>query len=665
MNQMDNYRNLTFSETDTLKHNGCSCEDWSRVKVKDGFNPDCCKNVIFSGDITLGVYNEEVIDESGVKIPGGILNARLHNCSIGSNVIINNIGDYIANYVIEDKVIIRNCGRIHTEGITSFGNGTPVAVLNESGGRSVRIWDMLSAHEAYIIALYRHRTKTVNNIEKLVDDYTASCSSGTGTIGYNSTILNCNRIRNVKFLPFSHADGALTLNEGSVNSCEADPVFIGHGVIMDHFIVCSGSTVTESTLVDKCFIGQGCVLAKQFSAENSLFFANCAGYLGEACSVFAGPYTVTHHKSTLLIAGLYSFMNAGSGTNQSNHMYKLGPVHQGIVERGSKTSSGSYLLWPAHIGPFTFVMGHHYKNLDSSSLPFSYLLESNNESLLLPGINLRSVGTIRDAQKWPLRDRRKDPVMLDQINFNMLSPYTISKMIEGRNILKKLKAANSKGDTSYIFNGMKISGVSLNRGIELYQAGINKFLGNTIIRRLGKAEFRTIIELRAILEPVKTAGKGEWVDLAGLLAPKSEVYTFLERVESGVINSIERLSDSFLMLHDSYYEYEWSWSCETLAAETGITVNKITAEDIIGIIRKWQQSVTDLDNLLYEDAGKEFARLSMTGYGIDGGESDKKLDFEQVRGEFESNSVVLSIQEHMKQKRALADELIARLKKIS
>ena len=49
---------------------------------------------------------------------------RLHNCTIGSNVIINNIGDYIANYNIEDNVVIKNCGKIHTEGISSFGNGT-------------------------------------------------------------------------------------------------------------------------------------------------------------------------------------------------------------------------------------------------------------------------------------------------------------------------------------------------------------------------------------------------------------------------------------------------------------------------------------------------------------------------------------------------------------
>ncbi|MCX6255781.1 MAG: DUF4954 family protein [Bacteroidia bacterium] len=658
------YRDITGPEIEVLKLNGCSCDDWKRVRVKEGFDPSRCSNVIFSGDITLGVFNEPFIDESGVSIPGGILNARLHNCTIGSNVIINNIGDYIANYHIEDKVVIKNCGKIHTEGISSFGNGTTIAVLNETGGRAVKMWDRLSAHEAYIKALYRHRSKAIDIIEKMVDDYSSTHSSGTGTIGHNTRIFNCSNIRNVSFGPFSHVEGSMTLNEGTVNSCEADPVFIGPGVIMEHFIVCSGSIVTESTLIDKCFIGQGCVLAKHYSAENSLFFANCGGYHGEACSIFAGPYTVTHHKSTLLIAGIFSFMNAGSGSNQSNHMYKLGPIHQGIMERGSKTTSDSYLLWPARIGPFTLVIGRHYKNLDTSSLPFSYLIESNNDSVLVPGINLRSVGTIRDAQKWPLRDRRKDPLKIDQVNFNLLSPYTIRKMIDGREILQKLKSESAKETSSYTYDNMQIKGASLERGIELYQTGINKFLGNSLIKRLERTEFTTNEELRKRLAPERQQGKGEWVDLAGLIAPKKEVDKLLDDIESGKIHSIEELSESFIVMHNSYYNWEWTWSCERIEEETGITVNKLTADDVICMVELWEKSVVDLDNLLYEDARKEFTLSSMTGFGIDGGDEVKKLDFEQVRGEFESNSVVAAIQEHKKQKTALGEELIGRMRRI-
>jgi hypothetical protein len=664
MSNVKKFRRLTGPEIRTLNANNCRCEDWSRVKVLEGFDPARCINVTFSGDIKLGNFKSSYTDESGVSIKCGISNAHIHNCSVGSNVLINNIGDYIANYNIQDNVIIKNCGKIHTEGESTYGNGIEVAVLNETGGRSVKIWDRLSAQEAYIIALYRHRSKAIGKIEKMVADYSQAITSDRGIIGQNSRILNCRNIRNVRFGAYSFVEGAMSLNEGSVNSCLEDPIFIGPGVIMEHFIICSGSIITESTLIDKCFVGQGCVLGKHYSAENSLFFANCAGFHGEACSIFAGPYTVTHHKSTLLIAGIFSFMNAGSGSNQSNHMYKLGPIHQGIMERGSKTTSDSYLLWPARIGPFTLVMGRHYKNVDTSSLPFSYLIESNDESVLVPGINLRSVGTIRDAQKWPKRDRRKDPVKIDQVNFNLLSPYTIRKMFEGRDLLCKIKSVVGEGSASYTYNNMMIKGPSLERGIVMYQTGINKFLGNSMIKRLEKIHFKTNKELQKRLEPDKSHGNGEWVDIAGLIAPQRVIDKLLDNIESGKVISLQQIEEEFRNMHKSYYDWEWIWACERIEKEAGKPVSKFTAKDVTEIVEKWKKSVIDLDKMLYEDARKEFTLSSMTGFGIDGGEEIKKRDFEQVRGEFESNSVVAAIQDHIKKKTILGDELIGRLSKI-
>ena len=658
------YRNLSDDEIKVMQASGCRCDDWMLVKVVSGFDPSRYSNVTFSGDIKLGDCNSTYTDESGVSTRCGIANARLHNCTIGTNVIICNIGEYIANYKIEDDVVIKNCGKIHTVGKSTFGNGTEVAVLNEAGGRSVRMWDQLSAHLAYIIALYRHRDKAIKRIEEMVSEYSGSISSDKGTISRNSRILNCRDIRNVRIGPFSRIEGAISMNEGSVNSSQDDPVYIGPGVIMEHFIVCSGSIVTESTLIDKCFVGQGCVLGKHYSAENSLFFANCAGFHGEACSIFAGPYTVTHHKSTLLIAGIFSFMNAGSGSNQSNHMYKLGPIHQGIMERGSKTTSDSYLLWPARIGPFTLVMGRHYKNMDTSSLPFSYLIESNDESILVPGINLRSVGTIRDAQKWPQRDRRKDPVKIDQVNFNLLSPYTIRKMFEGRDLLQKIKSVTGAVSSSYTYNNMLIKGPSLERGIELYQTGINKFLGNSLIKRLENLQFRSNSDLQKRLVPDKSPGDGEWVDLAGLIAPQLVIDKLLDDIESKKLSSLNRIEEEFRHMHKSYYDWEWKWSSERLEMEVGKPIDRFTANDVTGMVEKWKKSVIELDRMLYEDARKEFNLSSRTGFGIDGGEEIKKRDFEQVRGEFESNSVVSAIQEHIKQKTALGDELIQRISHI-
>jgi hypothetical protein len=309
-------------------------------------------------------------------------------------------------------------------------------------------------------------------------------------------------------------------------------------------------------------------------------------------------------------------------------------------------------------------MGRHYKNVDTSSLPFSYLIESNDESILVPGINLKSVGTIRDAQKWPLRDSRKDPLKIDQINFNLLSPFTIRKMIDGRELLKKLRLESGAGADSYFFNNMKITGNSLERGLVLYQTGINKFLGNSIIKKLESTEFKTKEDLRKKLFSDQAHGNGEWIDLAGLFVPRSEVDILLDKIESGAISSLKALSETFEYFHKSYYSWEWTWAAATIEEEEGKPLSTFDADDIIRIVERWKKSVVELDNLLFEDARKEFNLSSMTGFGIDGSDHEKLLDFEQVRGGFESNTVVSAIRDHIEVKSALGDELIERMKRI-
>jgi hypothetical protein len=398
---------------------------------------------------------------------------------------------------------------------------------------------------AYVIAFYRHRLKVIENLQKMVADYTASVSGSMGLIGKGARLINCRIIKNTKIGPASTIEGVNKLENGSVNSCPEDPVYIGLGVFAEDFIACSGSKITDGTIIAKCFVGQGTVLSKHYSAENSVFFANCGGFHGEACAVFAGPYTVTHHKSTLLIAGLFSFLNAGSGTNQSNHLYKLGPVHQGVIERGSKTASDSYILWPAKVGAFTIVMGRHYRNSDTSDLPFSYLIEHEDESVLVPGVNLRSVGTVRDARKWPKRDKRKDPNKLDHINFKLLSPYTIQKMLNGSRLLKNLKKASGDNTEYFTYHNVKIRKGSLERGIRFYKTGIDKFLGNCLISRLEGKPINNTDELHKALIPENNLGSGKWLDLAGLLAPQQCVEKILSDFEDGTISTLDQVEATF------------------------------------------------------------------------------------------------------------------------
>lgn len=659
------YRHLSSDEIGRLQAQECLAEDWQNVWVSPDFTTEYVHQTRFSGEVKLGVFQDEFELPGGIKKHSRLRSVTLHNVTIGDNCLVENIQNYIANYNIGDNCFIENVDLMLVDGVSTFGNGIEVSVLNETGGREVPINDKLSAHMAYIMALYRHRPGLTARLKELADYYSQKYASDRGTIGNHVRIMNTGVIENLRIGDYANICGAYRLKNGSINSNEEAPVYIGHGVICDDFIVSSGSHIDDGAMLSRCFVGQACKLGHGYMASDSLFFSNCQGENGEACAIFAGPFTVTHHKSTLLIAGMFSFMNAGSGSNQSNHMYKLGPIHQGTLERGAKTTSDSYVLWPARIGAFSLVMGRHTGHCDTSNLPFSYLIEQQNSTYLVPGVNLRSVGTIRDAQKWPKRDKRTDSNKLDFINYNLLSPYTVQKMFKGREILAELRHASGELSEIYSYHNAKIKNSALNKGIKFYETAIHKFLGNSIIKRLEGIDFRNDEEIRARLRPDTAIGSGEWVDISGLIAPKSEIDGLLDGIENGTINRLKYINAEFERMHKNYYTYEWTWAYERIEEFYGVHPEEMTAADVINIVEKWKAAVVGLDHMVYEDAKKEFSLAAMTGFGADGSRREKRLDFEQVRGDFESNSFVTAVLKHIEAKSALGDELVERMRRVN
>lgn len=655
------YRKLSESEIIELQGQGCTSDNWTQICVHHQFRTTHISQVNFSGEIKLGVYEKEFTLPGGIKKHSGIKNVSLHNCEIGNDTLILDVHNYIANYKIGDDVFIHNLELMYVDSESSFGNGVEVAVLNETGGREVIIHNKLSASFAYIMSFYRHRPILIQKMQQIVKQYAQENSSSVGTIGNNVKIINSGTIKNVRIHDYATIESTCHLENGTINSNQHDPVHIGYNVMAKDFIISSGSRVEDGTMLTRCFIGQACQLGHTYSASDSLFFSNCQGENGEACAIFAGPYTVTHHKSTLLISGMYSFMNAGSGSNQSNHMYKLGPIHQGVMERGGKTTSDSYILWPAKIGAFSLVMGRHHKNSDTSKMPFSYLIENDDETVLVPGVNLRSVGTVRDAQKFPKRDKRKDPNKLDHINFNLLSPYTVQKMYQGIEVIKELLHTCGEASAHYSYRGCRINASSLRSGLIYYNIAITKFLGNSIISRISNCPCESDEQIREYLKPDNNAGLGQWRDLAGLLTPSTEIDKLIEEVESDKLKSIEDINAVFEKLHKDYYSLEWTWAWDKIQEYFNLSLDTITAKDIITIVEQWKEAVVKLDRMIYEDARKEFSLPTHTSFGMDGNKKDQKIDFEQVRGVFEKNPFVEAVLEHIKIKSKLGEETIERL----
>ncbi len=660
---MSEYKKLTQEQIDLLVSRGCRAEDWGTVYCTDPQSLNYVRGVRFSGTVKFGTFTEVFTLPGGIRKHSGLRECTLHNVTVGDDSLIENVTNYVANYDIGSHTYIENVDLLLNDGPSAFGNGVEVSVLSETGGREVKIYDRLSAQIAYVLAMYRHRPALIRKINEMIEDYAASQVSERGRIGDYVSIRNTRHINGVRIGNYAVISGASRLRNGTVHSNKFAPVTIAHGVIADDFIICSGSHVADNTTLERCFVGQACHLGHGYSASDSLFFSNCQGENGEACAIFAGPFTVTHHKSTLLIAGMFSFMNAGSGSNQSNHMYKLGPIHQGILERGAKTASDSYILWPSRVGAFSLVMGRHVTHSDTSHLPFSYLIEQQNTTYLVPGVNIRSVGTIRDAQKWPKRDGRKDPDRLDCINYNLLSPYTIQKIFKGIQLLKNLLYSSGELSDIYSYHSTKIRNSSLRSGLRYYETAITKFLGNSLIKRLENLPAgASDEEIREALRPTCPVGSGKWADLSGLIVPISALSALLDRMEAGEL-SLKELDEAFHTLHKQYYDAEWTWAYDKYADFFGYPLQHITAEEVVEIVCKWKAAVIGLDRELYEDAKKEFSLASMTSFGADGSKETKVQDFSEVRGDFESNSFVTAVLEHIKTKEALGDELISRLRR--
>lgn len=462
----EGYRTISEKEIVVLTAQGCRASDWRTLFVTDsGFDPYLIRNVNFHGVI-----------------------------HIGANVTLENIQ------------------RLEYTPGARCGIGTRVAVLDETGSRSVPIFPGLSSQIATLYARVPEWAATVG--QEIAGSEIAAMTPFLG-IGDNCSIRNCNLLVNVSIDHDVNILGALSLMNGCIinNAPQGHEIaHIGYGVMAENFIVEDGVLDSRAT-VKNCYIGQGAALTRGFSAHDSIFFTNCAFENGECCAVLAGPFTVSMHKSSLLIGCQTSFFNAGSGTNQSNHMYKLGPVHCGILERGVKTSSDSYLMLGARIGAFSLLMGQHKSHPDSSSFPFSYLFgDERGSTVVVPGAMLHSCGLLRDEKKWMDRDCRPKHRLKgnDLITFEILNPSTIEGILKAIDTIDQLVQCPPDDDRYIRCNGMKITRSSLHRARHLYTLAVYKFL--SIV-----SHNCTILCHNSRMKPQS------WTDLGGMLITRENL----------------------------------------------------------------------------------------------------------------------------------------------
>lgn len=552
---MRDYRQLTQDEIRVLEQNACWAEDWNRVLVDENFRPYNFHRVILYGDIRLGSFEKSIEVSSGFFKHSGINDTTLRNVKVGDDCLIEKVGNFINNYTIGDNCYISNISTIETTEGATYGAGSTISVLNEMGDGNITLFRELNSQLAAFMVKYNSDKQLTRRLHQLIDDEVRVSTPERGVIGNNVKIVNTKEITNTVVKGDCEINGASRISECTILSSEDASVYIGTGVICENSIICDGCSINNSVKMQDCFVGEACQLTNGFTAEASLFFANSYMANGEACAAFCGPFSASHHKSSLLIGGQFSFYNAGSNTNFSNHAYKMGPLHYGTLERGTKTASGSYVLMPATIGAFSVCFGKLMHHPDTRCLPFSYLIAYGDTMYLVPGRNITTVGLYRDIKKWPKRDKRSKQSKKSIINFDWLSPFTVGEILEGIQILENLRAASGSDVTTYNFHEYVINASSLKKGLKYYDIALRIYMG-AVLKRAQKEGFFGM--------PKSEVGKGDWVDLSGLLLPQSEEQRLIDDIKEGIIENISQVLDRFSCINENYSDYRWAWSYQLI-----------------------------------------------------------------------------------------------------
>ena len=594
---MNDYRPLTSEEIEVLRSNDCWAEDWTSINVSEDFKPNFMHRVMLYGEVNIGAFNKNVEVSQGFVKHSGINNATLRNVTIGDDCLIENVGNFINNYNIGDDCYISNISTMETTEGATYGEGNLVSVLNEVGEGNVILFSDLNSQLAAFMVKHFSDKELKEKIRQLIKTDIDNKMPERGQIGNNVKIVNTKEITNCVINDLCEVNGASRLSDctllGSVHGC----VYIGTGVIIENSIIAEGSSVINSVKIQDCFVGEACQLSNGFTASASVFFANSYMSNGEACAAFCGPFTASHHKSSLLIGGMFSFYTAGSATNFSNHAYKMGPMHWGILERGSKTASGAYLLMPATLGSFSVCFGKLMHHPNTRNLPFAYLIADGDKMFLIPGRNITTVGLYRDIKKWPKRDLRAQENRKSIVNFDWLSPFSVGEILKGKKILENLREVTGDNVSQYLYHEYIIPATSLHKGIKYYDIALRIYMG-AVLKRVLKRD-------PSITPPTTEIGTSDWDDLSGLLLPVSEEDRIIADLKDGTIETIQELISRFEEIDANYREYQWAWTYKMICDYYHIS--EITLEDANRIHEDYIKARRSWIAEIKKDAEKEYA----------------------------------------------------------
>ena len=535
------YRKLTDEEILVLENNNCRADDWESVNVSDDFNPAYLRDVVFYGEIFLGDFDRNIEVSPSFLKHSGIYSATLRNVTVGDNCLIEHVNNYINNYTIGDNCYISNIATLETTEGTTYGQGNIISVMKPSSEGNVVLCTQLNSQLATLMVKYSHDKELRETLRNMARETIDTQLPERGIVGDGVKIVNTVEITNTILGDYCEVNGAARLSDTTVMGTADASVFIGTGVICENSIISDGASLLNHAIVQDCFIGEACKISNGFTAGQSVVFANSNLSKGETCAAFCGPFTTSLTKKAQLTNGMY--------------------------------------------GLYDNFHGEILRNPNMRNLPFSRLTTLGETTYLTPAFNITTIALYRAIHKWPRHDMRPQTAPRSIVNFDWLSPFSVSEIIEAKQILENLRKISGEDAPNYSYHGLIIRGVDLQKGIQNYDMALRIYMG-AVIERIQKYD-------PDLCEPTTNTGLGQWGNLAGLLLPVSEERQIVEDIKDGTLESIDAILRRFDEIHAEYRNYQWVWTYQFILNYYGLSADAdMIIDKALKARRNWTEEIS-------------------------------------------------------------------------
>jgi len=370
-----NWTGLTDSQIDFLALNGNSCDDWSRVRIRDNARLEVVRNCIFSGDIQMDLQPCEL--DSGGSHPL-LINSRFDNVTISSGCRVISTG-LLRNIHLEEGAVIENCGRLVFSKDSTCGCGTDLELGVETGERNVRSFSHLDIDLAYALSGGSTRGDTLFLYNSILDEHLAELRSRTiGCIGKGCRILDTPVVENSFIGAGVQVSNACAVRNSTLLGGEDVPASVTDGALVRDSILKWGSRVESMAIVDRSILGEASIVEKHGKLSTSFLGHDSVLAEGEITAALAGPFTSAHHQSLLIAARWPEGRgNIGYGANVgSNHTSRL-PDQEIRPGEGMFFGLGCSVKFPADysLAPYSIIATGVTTLPQRVEFPFSLICE--------------------------------------------------------------------------------------------------------------------------------------------------------------------------------------------------------------------------------------------------------------------------------------------------